>query len=240
MKIKLALIAASLLAAQQAATAAEWPDNAVYVGIGAGQSKLKGDVADFVNNVPGTSFDDKDTTGKVFIGKQFNRNFAVEATYGYLGKFTADNGFYGATAQGRSVGLDAVLTVPVTQRFGILGRAGVARTRVDGSIAGFEDRGYSTDPKYGLGLQYKFSDKVAIRGEFERQRVKFDEAKSYVNTTSVSLVYKFGSKPAPVRTAPVVYNTPAPAPVAAPAPAVAQPAPAPAEAPVVTTKKVRE
>lgn len=233
MKIKLALIAATLFVAQAASAQ-------TYVGVGVGQSKLKGDVADFVNNVPGSTFDDKDTTGKALIGYQFNRNFALEGQYNYLGHYTAENRFHSASAQGRSVGIDAVVTLPLTQKFGVLGRVGVARTRVDGSVDGYTDRGYSTDPKFGLGLQYKFTDKVALRGEVERTRVEFDNSKSHINTATVSLVYKFGAKPAVVR-APVVYNTPAPAPVveAAPAP-VAQPAPAPAEAPVVTTKKVRE
>lgn len=225
MKIKFALVVAALFAAQAASAQ-------TYVGVGVGQSKLKGDVADFINDVPGSSFDDKDTTGKALIGYQFNRNFAIEGQYNYLGHYTAENRFNTAGAQARSLGLDAVVTVPVTERFGVLGRVGVARTRVDGHVNGFTDRGYSTDPKFGLGLQYKLTDKVAIRGEVERTRVEFDNSKSHINTATVSLTYKFGAKPAPVRTTPVVYNTPAP---------VYTPAPAPvAEAPVVTTKKVRE
>lgn len=256
---KIALVAA--LFASQAAFAAEWPDNAAYVGIGAGQSKLKGDIADSlqeVNRVPGASFDDKDTTGKVFVGKQFNKNFAVEASYAYLGKYSMHaEGLvpgYGAStagvnASGRSLGLDAVVTLPLTKKLDVLGRVGVARTRVDSDahvslgnryIATASDRAYSTDPKVGLGLQYKFTEKVALRGEFERTRLKFEDSKNYVNSVSASLVYKFG-RPAFTKARVVETKTTyaAPAPVAA-APVVQAPAPAVVQEPTVVTKKVRE
>lgn len=233
---KLALVAA--LFASQAAFAAEWPDNAFYAGVGVGQGKLKGDAADYLHKLPGSTFDDKDTVGKVFIGKQFNRNFALEGSYNYLGHYTAERApFEYAGAQARSLGLDAVLTLPLTQKFGVLGRVGIERTRGNVTYNAFEESDTSYNPKFGVGLEYKFTPKLAVRGEFERHRVKTEDIKTRVNTTMVSLVYKFGA-PAYKRT---TYVAPAPAPTPAPVYTAPAPTPAPAvEAPVTTTKKVRE
>jgi len=243
MKIKLALIAAALFAAN-AASAAEWPDNAFYAGVGVGQSKLKGDAVDYVKSYGPTSIDDKDTTGKAFVGYKFNRYFGTEVSANYLGHYTASNRLASAEAQARSLGLDAVLTVPVTERFGLIGKAGVARTRVtaSGREPGWitSGRGHDTGSHFAVGAQYKFSDKVALRGELERQNVDFGRSDNRINSANVSLVYTFGSRPATV--VKTTYVAPAPAPVyTAPAP-VAEPAPAPApvEAPVVTKKKIRE
>lgn len=240
MKIKLAIIAASLFAAQAASAQ-------TYVGVGVGQSKLKGDAVDYVTDHRATSVDDKDTTGKAFIGYQFNRNFALEGSYNYLGHYAASNRFERAEVQGRSLGLDAVATLPLTQNFGLLGRVGVARTRVTGSAQDlafiYTGRGHDTAVHYGLGAQYKLSEKVALRGEVERAKAQFGDSKNHVNTATVSLVYSFGAKPV---AAPVVQKTTyvAPTPVAAEPAPVYTPAPvaapAPVEAPVVTTKKVRE
>lgn len=237
MKIKLALIAATLFAAQ-AAMAGD-----IYVGAGVGQSRLH---ADF----DGLNVDNKDTAGKLLIGNQFNKNFGVEASYFDLGDFTASTkaGRKYASVGARGLGLDLVATLPVTERFAVLGRLGVTRTRVDGEL--FNDRAHKnvTEPKAGLGLQYKLTPNLALRGEYEvyRSNVKAfnTEAKSHVNMASASLVYTFGAKPV---AAPIVKTTyVAPAPVAVEPTPVYTPAPAPVaepvveQAPVVTTKKVRE
>jgi OOP family OmpA-OmpF porin len=237
MKMKFALIAATLFAA----TAAQASD--VYVGAGVGQSRLKGVDANDIGR--GISLDSKDTAGKIFVGNQFTKNFALEASYFDLGDFTATNRFGTSASVGaRGFGLDAVGTLPLTQKLDALGRVGVTRTRLDGSLAGFNDHKNVTEPKAGLGLQYKLTDNLKVRGEYEVYRTNTSynrvSERSHVNVASVSLVYSFGRPVIPAYSAPIVRKETvvAPAPVAAPAPAYVPPAPAPE--PMVTTKKVRE
>lgn len=236
MKLKLAFIAATLLASQ-AAFAGD-----TYVGVGVGQSRLHADTGAF-----NKSTDLKDTAGKVFVGKELNRNFALEGSYFDLGDFSGKDRFGNRGEVGaRGLGLDLVTTLPLTERFAVLGRVGVTRTRIDGAINGHGDHKNVTEPKAGIGLQYKLSDRLAVRGEYEAYRTNTSYAgfkeKSHVGVVGASLVYKFGAKPAYV--APVVYTAPAPvaAPVVqpAPAPVVEAPAPAPAPAPAVTKKKIRQ
>ncbi|WP_407307892.1 outer membrane beta-barrel protein [Acinetobacter sp.] len=227
---KIALVAAVLFTSQ-AAFAGD-----TYVGASVGQSRLHG-VPDY-----GVSIDDKDLAGKIFVGKQLNRNFGIEASYFDLGDFEASNGAAHGSIGGRGLGLDLVGTVPLTQRLDVLGRVGVTRTRIE-QESNFFGSGHRnvTEPKAGLGLQYKLSEKLAVRGEYEYHRTNFSDVRSHVNVASVGLVYKFG---APAKTSYVSQTTSATyvAPAPAPAPVVeAAPAPAPvAEAPVVTKKKVRE
>lgn len=243
MKLKLAILAATLFAAQ-AATAGD-----VYVGAGIGQSRLHSSDLNRIGDATapyGIDIDKKDRAGKVLIGKELNGNFALEASYFDLGDFDASYaGQKFASVGARGVGLDLVGTLPVSERFALLGRVGVTRTRIDGELFGDRDHKNTTQPKVGLGLQYKLTNNLALRGEYEayRTNVTYDgfKAKSHVGVIGATLVYKFGGKPAaPAYVAPVSYAAPAPT----PAPVVEQPAaqPQPAvEAPVVTTtKKVRE
>lgn len=238
MKIKLALIVATLFASSTAFA------GDTYVGAGIGQSRLHSNDVDAYAPVLGATTDLKDRAGKVLIGKELNRNFALEASYFDLGDFSASHPALGSASVGaRGVGLDLVTTLPLTQRFAVLGRVGVTRQRLEGEVNGFRDHDNKTNPKAGIGFQYKLTENLAARGEFEtyRTNVTVDgyKARSHVNVVGAGLVYKFG-RPAPTA---VVYTPAAPAPVyaaPAPAPVAATPAPAPVEAPVVTKQKIRE
>ena len=226
MKIKFALIVATLFAAQ-AAVAGD-----VYVGAGVGQARAH-------LNTPGaTHIDNKDRAGKIFVGTQLNRNFGLEASYADLGDFTANSRYLSRDTDIRAGALDLVTTLPLTERFSVISRLGVARTAVREDFGRRDAKNTSNNLHAGIGAQYKLSEKVALRGEFESYRVKDTfEKRGHVNLASASLVYKFG-RPAPTKVAYVapapVYVAPAPAPVAAPAPAPV------VEAPVVTKKKIRE
>jgi OOP family OmpA-OmpF porin len=193
--------------------------------------------------------DEKDLGYKLFVGKQLSRNWSVEAGYFDLGKFnfastTAQGGVLNGEAGFRGVNLDLVAQLPLSERFSLLGRAGMqyakASTHFSGNrlsaVTGANPGGRSFNPKIGLGVEYKFTEALALRGEVERYRVKDGIGnKGDVDLATVSLVYKLG-RPAPRAAAPYV------APAAAPAPApvvVAPPAPPPPKpAPVPTSEKV--
>ena len=64
--------------------------------------------------------------------------------------------------------------MPFTDKFSGYAKAGFQRWDLDTPIAGVtgtaDDSG--TDPTYGVGLQYRFTDSVALRGEYSRFEVE--------------------------------------------------------------------
>lgn len=251
-----AIAAAAVLMAQSASAAEpfvnpEWANQATYIGASIGQSRANINNGDFANGLARageaaatTTTDERDVGYKLLIGKQLNRHFSVEATYFDLGDFSMASrgvrgGTYNAGLSYRGVALDLVTLVPFTERFGFFTRLGgqytSAKTKYSGTrTAGGTRTDKGFNGRVGLGLEYKFTEALAMRGEVERNRIDDNvREKANVDLYSLGLVYKLG-RPA---TMPVVYTPPpAPEPVMeAPAPA---PMPAPAPAPVPVSEKV--
>jgi OOP family OmpA-OmpF porin len=186
-----------------------------------------------------TSIDerDEDRGYKVFGGYQFNRNLAVEAGFFDLGSFgytatTTPIGSLGGDIRIKGINLDLVGMFPITDKLSVLGRVGVTSARTRGSFgatgaaslpyASANPSERATNVKFGAGLNYDFTESLAMRLEAERYRVNDAVGnKGHVDMVSVGLVYRFGGV------------TPAPRAVVAPAPVYVAPAPAPAPAPVV-------
>jgi OOP family OmpA-OmpF porin len=255
--ISLTAIAAAVLASQGAMAQSDfvnpdWANHAMYIGAGIGQSRAFVDNGDMFRRFGSTgtinSFtqDHKDTAGKLLIGKQLSRNFAIEAAYYDLGKFTyaastANGGSLVRNFGARGVSLDLVAMLPMSERFSVYGRVGGNYSRVvdqfinNRGYNGGDDRAKNFQPKAGVGVEFKFTEALAVRGEVERYRLKDGlENRADVNVASINLVYKLGRPAA----RPVVYTPP---PVAEPMPAprvVEAPAPAPAPAPVAVSEKV--
>ena len=225
----------------QATVNPDWANTAWYMGAGVGRTRADIYNTDLANRMsaaglPLTSYsaDERDTGFKVFVGKKFNRYFGVELGYFDLGDYSFDAGTTGGRmlrgeTDFRGVNLDLVGTLPLTERLSLLARAGVqyakARTDFSGNVLNAvsnpnppnEGRRHA---KLGVGAEFKLSEALALRAEYERLRVTDAVYNSGdIDMASVSLVYKFG------RPAKVAY--------VAPAPVVAEPAPAPVAAPVV-------
>ncbi|WP_223471402.1 OmpA family protein [Massilia soli] len=253
--IALTCLAFSMMAAQ-AAKADEpfinpdWANSAVYIGAGLGQSRATIDeqrirAALSANGAAISSFDadERDAGMKLFVGKQLNRYFAVEAGYFDLGKFefdarTSGNGALRGEAGFRGVNVDLVGQLPLTERLSLLARAGAnyakASTHFSGNrLAAITSPNASErklNAKVGLGAEYKFSEALAGRVEVERYRVNDAIGnRGDVDLVSFGLVFKLGRPAA----RPVAASVPAP--VAAP---VAEPTPVVAEAPVAVSEKV--
>ncbi|MDQ1834613.1 OmpA family protein [Massilia scottii] len=250
-----ALLASQTARADEPFVNPEWANSAWYIGAGIGQSRANIDNERLTRSLTAngaslTSFkiDERDLAYKLFVGKQLNRYFAVEAGFFDLGKFgfdasTSQNGRLVGEAGFRGVNMDLVAQLPMSDRFSVLGRIGMNYAKASTHFSG--NRLFAvTNPhpserklnaKAGLGLEFKFSEALALRGEVERYRVNDAVGnRGDVDMASLSLVYKLG-RPAASRPAPV-EPMPATAPVtAAPAPAPAAPAPA---APVAVSEKV--
>jgi len=249
----LSVMAGALLASQAAQAQdntfinPDWANSAWYIGAGVGQSRatideprLRASLAANGETVTGFTKDQRDTGYKLFVGRQLNQYFAVEAGYFDLGKFdfkssTSGNGVLNGEAGFRGVNLDLLGQLPLSQRLSLLGRVGMHYTKTNTEFSGNRLLGSSNthaserklNAKLGLGLEYKFSEALALRGEVERYRLNDAVGnRGDADLYSVSLVYKLGR---PASATPAYQPAPEVAPVVAmPAPViVAVPAPTP-------------
>jgi OOP family OmpA-OmpF porin len=165
---------------------------------------------------------------------QFNRNIAIEAGYSDVGKFsfnanTAPAGTLNGQLRLRGLNLDLVGTLPLGDRWSVLGRVGAqaAQTRdafsSTGAVAVLNPNPSKREInyKFGAGLQYAFSRDFMMRLEAERYRVN-DAVGNHggVNVASLSLVFPFGraAEPAPRTSSTPAYVAPPPPVVVAPNP----------------------
>jgi len=234
----------------------DWANSAYYIGAAIGQSKINLNDRDTIRSLSTptaavTRFesDEKDTGYKLFAGKQLNRFFSVEAGFYDLGEtyFTTNSniGTAGANFKYRGANLDLITQVPFTERLSAYTRLGaaytVAKTQHTGTRNTRVNNQTRTNEKgvgihVGLGMEYKFSEALALRAEYERLRADDGiRSKANLDLASLGLVYKLGRPVA----APVVYTPPPAEPVVEVAPApMPAPTPAPAPAPVPTSEKV--
>lgn len=250
----LSVMAGALLAAHTAQAQdntfinPDWANSAWYLGAGVGQSRatideprLRASLAANGETVTGFAKDQRDTGYKLFVGRQLNQYVAVEAGYFDLGKFdfqssTSGNGVLNGQAGFRGVNLDLLGQLPLSQRLSLLGRVGMHYTKTNTEFSGNRLLGAASvhaserklNAKLGLGLEYKFSEALALRGEVERYRVNDAVGnRGDADLYSVSLVYKLGRpasatpayQPAPpVALPPISETMPAPVAEAKPAP----------------------
>jgi OOP family OmpA-OmpF porin len=212
-----------------------------YFGLGVGQSHSQLNQMDTTNSLlgagNGASLQDneqQDTAYKIFGGYQFNRNFALEAGYFNLGKFTyrAANGAntLNGTYEVEGLNLDLVGTIPLSERFSAFGRFGLQHALTRDGFSGTGTLAPANNSvskrennlKVGVGLQYDISPTMQLRGEAERYRINDAlDNRGDINVFSLSLVFPVGRKAAALPTATQAVYVPPPEPVAP------EPAPAP-------------
>ncbi len=250
----LGLLALAVIASPLAVAA----DRGFYIGGNVGQSRADFDEAGIAARVraPGlatTSIasDDRDTGYKLFGGYQFNRHFAVEGGYFDLGDFgfsatTIPAGTLNGNFSVKGLNLDAVVFLPMTEKFSAFGRVGLNYAKTSDSFSRTGAVGVlnpnpsdrDTNVKFGLGLEYMFTPRFGARAEAERYRVSDAVGgKANINLFSVGLVFRFGGKapaPAPVYRAPEPVAAP-PYVAPPPKPVVVKPPPPPAPRQEVVT-----
>ncbi|WLI87786.1 OmpA family protein [Massilia sp. R2A-15] len=250
--VKLTAVAAAILASQASFAGendfvnSDWADHAWYIGAGIGQSRAFIPQDDNLSGlrargtISSYSEDHKDIGAKLITGKQLSRNFAIEFSYFDLGKFDYNASTSNGLNLNRNVGvrggaLDLIAMLPMSERFSVYGRVGGTYAMVKEHYTGntLQAIDGNSNPRYksgnvkaGLGLEYKFTEALAVRGEIERYRIKDAwQRRGDVNLASVSLIWKMGRPVA----APVVYTPPpvVETPPAPPAPVVQTPPPPP-------------
>ncbi len=172
-----------------------------YAGAGIGR-------ADLDNPCPGSTnlvdCDDNGTAWKVYGGWQMNRWLSAEL--GYVNLPDAD--FNGQTGGGAGLNGDidtwgitahAVGKIPIPigalDRISVLGKAGVVywdRER-NANLSAYDDDDSGVDFAWGVGAEYTISDRIGIRGEWERfENVgDSDVGEGDVDLWTVSVNYKF-------------------------------------------------
>ncbi|MDP2694775.1 MAG: OmpA family protein [Gallionella sp.] len=194
-------------------------DSGWYIGGNIGQSRAKIDDARITSNLLGGGFtttsiadDNRDNGYKLFGGYQYNKNFAVEAGYFDLGKFgytatVVPAGTLTGTIKLKGLNLDAVGTLPLTEKFSVLGRLGLNYAQARDTFVGTgfvavlnpNPSKNQVNYKLGAGLQYDFTPSLGMRIEAERYRINDAVGnRGDVDMYSLGLVYRFGvEKPAP-------------------------------------------
>jgi OOP family OmpA-OmpF porin len=148
--------------------------------------------------------DDTDTAFKIFGGYQVNPNLAIEVAYLDLGEAKANGtdtvlGDTTLTIAISGFNLAAVGSIPVAERFELLGKAGFfiwdLDARVTSSTLGSGSLSESgTAFMFGLGGLVKANDRVGVRLEWERFVDVGDEdstGQSDIDLVSASLVIRF-------------------------------------------------
>ncbi|MES2950844.1 MAG: outer membrane beta-barrel protein [Pseudomonadota bacterium] len=183
-----------------------------YWGLGAGQSHSQIDEAQTTNrllntpNNPGAFDSDRSEPAyKIFGGYQLQRNFAVEAGYFNLGKFSNSTALPAGRLNNRNdiegVNVDLVGTMPFSDKWTGLARVGAQHTRTHSSFDGpglplnavSSSDQHANNLKVGLGIQYEITPSVQLRAEAERFRVKDGVGNlGDINYYSLSVVFPVG------------------------------------------------
>lgn len=147
-----------------------------------------------------------DSAYKIFAGYQFSPYLGLEAGYFKLGEFgfkstTIPSGSLDGRIKLEGINLDLVGSLPVNDRFSIIGRLGVDNTRArdtftnSGSVVISNATPQTTDQNYkaGLGFSFRLNPSISLRGEFERYRINDAVGnKGDINVATVSLIFPFG------------------------------------------------
>jgi len=172
--ISATLLALALGAASFGAQAAE--PTGFYAGVGVGQA--------MIDEGP---IDEDDTAYQVFGGYQATRHFGFELGYTDFGEIEDSINGVDGRLEADTVSLTAVGTLPFTSNFSGYGRVGFHHWDAEAELGGVRADADGTDPVYGLGVQYRFNDSLALRGEYSR----FEMDDVDVDLAQVQLRYDF-------------------------------------------------
>lgn len=189
----------SLLLTQGAAMAQTASSN-WYVGGAVGASSLKPKINK--QSVPGDQ-DTSDTGARFFGGYRFSDNWAAELQYFDLGQWRYSDAGLTGDAKVTGLSLSAVGSYPLSTGISLIGKVGVAtqnvKVRATETATGLSDsaKAHATVPMVGIGFEYAFNSRMALRTEYEYfgvptlARAGEQRLKSHTALLSVGLSYKF-------------------------------------------------
>lgn len=156
-----------------------------------------------------SSLDKKDTTWALGAGYKLNQNFAVEAAYLDMGKFTSKaSGTIGVNTvgingewKGSGLGLSALGILPISADFSVFGRAGVTYTELKAKAEGTRNGAVTATatekcrefvPTLGLGAEYSLTKNIAIRAEYDRYFDVGNDKTREADADSITVGLKIG------------------------------------------------
>ncbi len=184
-------LAASLLLAGLLAGGAHAADSGMYFGgsLGAVYSGLGDDFRNRLSSGFGSaslSEDKRDAAFRALLGYRFDRNFALEGSWGDYGRAdgkastTLPLSRIGSERDTTALMLDLVGALPLGEGFDLTGRIGAAFWRVEtqtttvlpvSSIATTGKRDQSgVAPHIGIGVQYRIADAARVTFDIEQFR----------------------------------------------------------------------
>jgi OOP family OmpA-OmpF porin len=196
-----------------------------YLGAGIGKSiasidqqQIAADLQNagfIVNNV---SRDRRDQSFKVYGGYQLLPFLAIEGGYFDLGEFnfqadTRPLSMYNGEVGIKGINLAAVGTLPLTDQLSALAKLGLtyndSDTRFSSNglvgVNGFSSSSHYTNYQFGVGLQYQFTEALALRLEAERYRIDdLVGSNGDIDVVTLGMTYRYGTAQA--------YNEPTAAP----------------------------
>lgn len=211
----------------------EWADSAWYIGAGIGRTKANINQSKIINSLMDSgassvlfNANEKDTAYKFILGKQLNKYFAVETGYFDLGKFnfnavTTPPGTLNGEVGFKGINLDLLGQLPLSEQFSVYARFGMHYTKANANFTGNRLLAVTNpsssenklNAKIGLGMEYKLTQALAVRGEVERLRVNDAiQNRGDVDFYSISLIYKLG-QPAAKTNRYIPTPTPMPMPI---------------------------
>ncbi len=177
------LMAAILLFIGVSTSHADGNDSGFLVGASAGHADQKDACDDTID-----SCDDDDLGWKVFAGYKINKHLVVEVGSVDFGEAEFDTPIINLSVAPPQIVpgaikvevdgffLSGLTEWPVSDKFSVLAKLGmiywdlefsITDTADDLALIGDEDEN-GTDIFYGLGIQYKLTDKFSLRAEWER------------------------------------------------------------------------
>jgi opacity protein-like surface antigen len=190
--IKRTLLCTALgMATATGAAFAEDEENGVTLGLDAGQAEARNACDNVIN------CESDDNAVRVSLGYQFNRMLGLEAGYSSFGTVFESNNNQGVLSQDANAWtLSATGTVPIGDRFGIYGRAGVARfdNETSSTVQGVpvsDDN--ETKPYFGAGVKMGLTGNFALRAEYQRYKdlANVGGVKDDVDAWSGGVVFTF-------------------------------------------------
>ena len=120
----------------------------------------------------GGEFDDENDLFAGTVGYQFNQYFAIEGDYLDFGEFGEDDDVNGDL---KGLALSAKGRFPLTDSFGIYGKAGAFVYSYD--VDAFdEDETYDeVSPVVGAGVDFRVTESLTAYAEYDRYNVDIDE-----------------------------------------------------------------
>mgnify|MGYP000088377180 CR=1 FL=1 len=119
----------------------------------------------------GGEFDDENDLFGVGLGYQFNQFFALEAEYIDFGNFGEDD----VEGKLKGFGLGAVGRLPLTDSFGLYGKAGAFASAFDVDAFNESETYDEVSPFVGAGVDFRVTPALTAFAEYNRYNVDIDK-----------------------------------------------------------------